>query len=157
MQFLSVAWLTWQRVKRTFGSSFLAEISGRERRGEAVELGAPRPNGVIHSILFYHRFTIHMGGRLVTCWLPADEDRARGSCLLERLVIAGRQLDASKRRDPASTSRRVEAAGIWRRRAGDRATAESGRDLWTCPAHVRGRWFVSCRFFTRPSLFSLLA
>jgi hypothetical protein len=121
------------------------ENLGRERRGEAVELGAPRPNGVIHSILFYHRFTIHMGGRLVTCWLPADEDRTKGSCLLERLVITGRRARAGSwtRRNAATLRPRV---GEWRPRGsgggGDRATAESERDLWTCPAHVRGRWFV---------------
>lgn len=120
-----------------------------------MELGTPRPNGVIHSILFYHIFTIHMGGRLVTCWLAADEDRARGSCLLERLVITGRRARAGSwtRRNAATLRPRV---GEWKPRGsggGDRTTAESERDLWTCPAHVRGRWFV-CRFFTRPSLFS---
>jgi len=71
-----------QHVKRSFLPS--SRKSGREKKQKlAVELGTPRPNGAIHSI------TIHMGGRLVTWQLAADEDRAshsvdgtRGCCLL---------------------------------------------------------------------------
>ena len=74
--------VVWQHVKRSFLPS--SRKSGREKKQKlAVELGTPRPNGAIHSI------TIHMGGRLVTWQLAADEDRAshsvdgtRGCCLL---------------------------------------------------------------------------
>jgi len=57
--------VVWQHVTRSFLPS--SRKSGREeKKNLAVELGTPRPNGAIHSI------TIHMGGRLVTCQLPAD-------------------------------------------------------------------------------------